>query len=126
MTKVLIIEDEPLVVRMYEKSLRFEKFDVISALNGVEGLEKIRSEKPDIVLLDIMMPQMNGMQVLEEMGKDPALKDIPVIMLTNLSGDHDAELALSKGALQYWIKKDAKPQELGTRITEALNKTSKE
>lgn len=124
MTKILIIEDEPLVVRMYEKSLRFEKFDVITALNGVEGLEKIKTEKPDIVLLDIMMPQMNGMQVLEEMEKDPELKNIPVIMLTNLSGEHDAELALSKGAVQYWIKKDAKPQELGTRIMEVLSPKS--
>lgn len=124
MTKILIIEDEPLVVRMYEKSLRFEKFDVITALNGVEGLEKIKTEKPDLVLLDIMMPQMNGMQVLEEMEKDPELKNIPVIMLTNLSGEHDAELALSKGAVQYWIKKDAKPQELGTRIMEVLSPKS--
>lgn len=122
MAKVLIIEDEPLVVRMYEKSLRFDKHEVSTALNGLEGLEKIKSERPDIILLDVMMPQMNGMQVLEEMAKDPAIKDIPVIMLTNLSGKHDAELAMSKGALEYWVKKDAKPQELGTKITELLAK----
>ena len=120
MTKVLIIEDEPLVVRMYEKSLRFDNFEVISALNGLEGLEKMKSEKPDLVLLDVMMPEMNGIQVLDEMEKDPTIKDIPVVMLTNLSGEHDAELAMSKGAVQYWVKKDAKPQELGTRINEVL------
>lgn len=126
MAKILIIEDEPLVVRMYEKSLKFDKHEVISALNGTEGLEKMNSEKPDIVLLDIMMPQMNGMQVLEEMAKDEEIKDIPVIILTNLSGKHDAELALEKGATEYWVKKNAKARELGTRINEIIEKKNQE
>lgn len=122
MAKILIVEDEPLVARVYQKSLGFNNHEVVVALNGKEGLEKMRSERPDIVLLDVMMPEMNGMQVLEEANNDPEIKHIPIVMLTNLSGKHDAELAISKGAVEYWVKKDAKPLELGKRIEELLGK----
>jgi len=120
MAKVLIIEDEPLVARMFEKSIGASGHEVSTALNGKEGLKKMKEVMPDIVLLDIMMPEMNGMQVLEEMGKDPEIKNIPVVMLTNLSGKHDAELAISKGAVEYWVKKDAKPGDLAGKISELL------
>ncbi|MFB5615494.1 MAG: PleD family two-component system response regulator [Candidatus Nitrosomaritimum yanchengensis] len=122
--KILIIEDEPLVARVYEKSLKFKEYDVISARNGKDGLDLIKKEKPDLVLLDVMMPEMNGMQVLEEAMTDPETKNIPIVMLSNLSGRHDAELALSKGAVEYWVKKDAKPLDLGTKIEELLSKTA--
>jgi len=126
MAKILLIEDEPLVIRLYEKSLKYGKHEVVSAMNGSEGLKKMRESKPEIVLLDVMMPDMNGMQVLEEMSKDPELKDIPVIMLTNLSGKHDAELAIEKGATEYWVKKDTRPQELGDRVNEILGEEKAE
>lgn len=124
MAKILIIEDEPLVTRVYEKSLRFKNYDVVTAKNGKEGFEMIKSEKPDLVLLDVMMPEMNGMQVLEAAMTDPETKDIPIVMLTNLSGKHDAELALSKGAVEYWVKKDANPLEFDKKIAEILEKNS--
>lgn len=127
MAKILIIEDEPLVARVYEKSLSFKNYEVVTVNNGADGLKMMKEKKPDLVLLDIMMPEMNGMQVLEQAGQDPETKDIPIVMLTNLSGKHDAELALSKGAVEYWVKKDAKPLELGKKIEELLgNNKSKD
>src|SRR4030042_3485541 len=123
MTKILIIENEPMVSRMYGKIFEFEKFEVISAIGGKEGLEKVGSEKPDIILLDIMMPEPNGIRVLEELKANPMTNRIPVIMLTNLSGKNDVELALSKGALDYWVKKEIQPQELGQKIKKLLETT---
>ncbi|OGM12195.1 hypothetical protein A2Z22_05200, partial [Candidatus Woesebacteria bacterium RBG_16_34_12] len=114
--KVLIIEDEPLVARMYEKALTFEKFEVICAVGGKDGIEEAKKNKPDIILMDIMMPEMNGIEALDIIKSDPVTSDIPVVMLTNLSGIHDMELAKEKGAEDYWVKKDIKPREMGEKI----------
>lgn len=124
--KVLIIEDEDLVARMYQKSLEFDDFEVEVAIGGNEGYAAIKQSKPDLILLDIMMPEPNGMDVLEKIKKDPETKNIPVIMLTNLSGEYDAKLAISKGATDYWVKKDSSPINLAKRIKEKLqtNKSS--
>src|SRR5471030_1188035 len=98
MAKILIIEDDPLMCRMYQKIFAFENYEVETAADGEEGLEKIRTAKPTVVLLDIMMPKMNGMQVLEKLKADITTTKIPVVMLTNLAGTQDAEAALAKGA----------------------------
>ena len=124
--KVLIIEDEDLIARMYEKTLSVDGFEVEVAIGGNEGLEKAKSFKPDVILLDIMMPEPDGMEVLETLKRQPETSEIPVVMLTNLSGKQDAELAIEKGAVEYWIKKEAKPSDFGTKIKEIIsqNKTS--
>lgn len=122
MYKVLIVEDEPLIARMYQKALSFDDFTVTIAIGGKEGIQKAKEEKPDIILMDIMMPEMNGIEALEQIRADPEISDIPVVMLTNLSGTHDVELGLSRGANAYWVKKDIKPHEVGKKIKEILNK----
>ena len=119
-TKVLIIEDDQLIQRMYLKMFTFEKFDVETASDGEEGLEKARSVKPTIILLDVMMPKMNGMQVLEKLKADPDTKSIPVIMLSNLAGDNDIETALSKGAVKYIIKSEHDPKEVADMVKEII------
>jgi CheY-like chemotaxis protein len=124
MTKVLIVEDEPLVARMYEKALTFDKFDVVTAIGGNNGIKACKEEKPDIVLMDIMMPEMNGIEALGLIKEDPEISDIPVVMLTNLSGVHDIELAKEKGAVDYWVKKDIKPREMGEKIEAILEGSS--
>lgn len=121
-TILLVIEDDPIVARLYQKALAFDGFKVETALGGKEGLAKVKSIKPDIVLCDVMMPEPNGMDVLLSMKKDPATKYIPVVMLTNLSGKNDAELAMSRGADDYWVKKDSNPRELGEKIKAVLAK----
>jgi CheY-like chemotaxis protein len=120
MTKVLIIEDEDLVARMYQKTLMFDGLDVEVANGGEDGIKKTTELKPDLILLDIMMPEPNGMQVLDKLKENPETKDIPVIILTNLSGKYDADLARKKGAVDFWIKKDSEPKELGKKIKEVL------
>lgn len=120
--KVLLIEDDQLIQRMYEKIFTFEKFDVEMASDGEEGLEKARTmqPKPTIILLDVMMPKMNGMQVLEKLKVDPELKKIPVIMLSNLAGENDIETALSKGAVKYIIKSEYDPKQVSDMVKEIV------
>lgn len=120
MTKILIVEDDPLMSRMYQKIFKFEGFDVDLAENGEVGLDKVRKDKPTLVLLDIMMPKMNGLEVLEKMKLDPEIKTIPVIMLTNLAGNQDAEAALTKGAVKYIIKSENDPKQVVNMVKEIL------
>lgn len=118
--KVLITEDDPLMSRMYQKIFTFEGYEVIMAGNGEEGLEKAKQEKPTIILLDVMMPKMNGLEMLEKLKLDPASKSIPVIMLTNLAGEKDAEFALSKGAVKYIVKSEYEPKQVVDMVKEIL------
>lgn len=120
MAKVLITEDDPLMSRMYQKIFTFEGYEVVLAANGEEGIEKARSEKPTIILLDVMMPKMNGLQALEKLKADPELKAIPVIMLTNLAGQQDAETALSKGAVKYIVKSEYEPKQVANMVNEII------
>lgn len=120
MTKILIIEDDTLMSRMYQKIFVFEKFDVTVAQDGEEGIAKAREIKPTLILLDMMMPKMNGLQVLDILKHDEALKTIPVIVLTNLAGTQDAETAIMKGAIKYIIKSEYEPNQVVTMVKEIL------
>lgn len=120
MAKILIIEDDPLMSRMYQKIFTFENYEVDMAHDGQEGLEKTRTGKPTLILLDIMMPKMNGLQVLEKLKSDPDTRKIPVIMLTNLAGTSDAESALTHGAVKYIIKSEFEPKQVANMIKEIL------
>lgn len=120
MTKILIVEDDPLMARMYEKIFTFEKFEVELASDGEEGLEKVRSFSPTLILLDVMMPKMNGLEVLEKLKTDPATKSIPVVMLTNLAGQQDAETALAKGAVKYIVKSEYDPKQVSDMVKEII------
>jgi len=120
MAKILIVEDDPLMSRMYQKIFTFEGYEIEIAADGVEGLEKTRTGKPTLILLDIMMPKMNGLQVLEKIKADPETKKIPVVMLTNLAGQQDAEKALSMGAVKYIIKSEYEPKQVANMVKEIL------
>jgi len=120
MAKILVVEDDPLMSRMYQKIFTFEGYEVEMAGNGEEGLDKVRSSKPTLVLLDVMMPKMNGLQVLEKLKADPETKAIPVIMLTNLAGQQDAEAALAKGAIKYIVKSEYEPKQVVSMVKEIL------
>jgi CheY-like chemotaxis protein len=121
MSKILlIVEDDPLMSRMYQKIFTFEKYEVATAANGEEGLDKVRELKPTVVLLDVMMPKMNGLQVLEKIKSDPDIKHIPVIMLTNLAGEKDAESALMKGAVKYIVKSEHDPKQIVDMVKEII------
>jgi len=117
---LLIVEDDPLMRRMYQKIFTFEKFNVTTAGDGEEGLDKARKDKPTLILLDIMMPKMNGLQVLDKLKADPETKGIPVIMLTNLAGEKDAEHALMKGAVKYIVKSEYEPKQVVAMVNEII------
>ncbi len=121
MTKIVIVEDDQLISRLYQKAFAFERYDAQVAVNGREGLEMIRQNKPTLVLLDIMMPEMNGLEVLDKLKSDPETKNIPVVMLTNLAGEHDAETALSKGAVKYIIKSEHDPKQIVDMVKEIIS-----
>lgn len=120
MAKVLIVEDDVFMARMYLKIFSHENFEVVMASNGEDGLNKAREIKPDIMLLDIMMPKMNGFQVLETMKKEPALMNIPIIMLSNLAGDQDIEEAKNKGATDYIVKSNYTPHQIIGMVNKVL------
>jgi CheY-like chemotaxis protein len=117
---LLIVEDDPLMNRMYQKIFKFEQYEVHTAANGEEGLDEARKIKPTLILLDIMMPKMNGLQVLEKLKSDPDTKGIPVIMLTNLAGEKDAETALMKGAVKYIVKSEHDPKQVVSMVKEII------
>lgn len=112
MAKILIIEDDELIRRMYQQVLNFRGHEVTHAANGEEGLELARATPPALVLLDIMMPKLGGIETLRRLRVLPGLAKTPVIMLTNVIGDASAEAALNAGALKYIIKSDYTPKEV--------------
>jgi DNA-binding response OmpR family regulator len=123
MAKIAIIEDDSLLSNMYAKKFKKDGFEVSTAYDGKEGLRLVREEKPDLVLLDIMMPEMNGLQVLEAIKKDPdeKIKNTPVILLTNLArGKEDINRGLELGAVTYLVKSKVKPPEVVAKVKEVL------
>jgi len=102
--KILVIDDEPEVIKILQIRLERDKFQVITANNGKTALQKIKLEIPDLIILDIMMPGMDGYQVCEKIKSDPSTGDIPIIMLTAKNMGEDLEMALEKKADWYVIK----------------------
>ena len=119
MPKLLLIEDDDSVVRMYERLFVMENMQVTTALNGADGLKKAQ-DKPDIILLDIMMPVMNGLEVLKHLKADPVTKNIPVVILTNLSNDEDIKAALDLGADKYFVKSQHDPTVIADMVKQVL------
>ena len=120
MAKILIVEDDPLIARLYQKSLSFEGYNVEVARDGEEGLKKIAENNPPLILLDIMMPKIPGFEVLDRIKSQEETKKIPVIVLTNLASPRDAETALSKGAVKYIVKSEYQPKQIVNMVKEIL------
>ncbi len=121
MIKILIVEDDPMMSRMYQNAFITEGFEVELARDGQEGLDKARTVAPALIILDVMMPKFNGMQVLEAIKSDPAIKMIPILMLSNLGGQKDAEDAVAMGAVKYLLKSDIEPREVVITVKQILN-----
>jgi len=102
--KVLIIDDDPLILKLYSKSLRAQHYEVIEATNGAEGLEKAFREEPDIVLVDIMMPEVDGYEVCSRLRTAPSTADIPIMILTALEGVAARQKAYEMGADDFVTK----------------------
>ena len=120
MTKILFIEDESALQKSFSAVLTQEGYQVLKALNGEVGLALAKKEEPDLILLDLILPRMDGFEVLEGLKKDKATKDIPVIVLTNLSEVENIGKVISKGVHSYLVKTDYTLSEVGQKIKQAL------
>ncbi len=109
--KVLVCDDERHIVRLIQVNLEREGYKVVTAYDGKEGLEKVQSEKPDLMVLDVMMPYMDGFEVLKTLRRDSATADLPVIMLTAKAQDKDVFEGYTYGADMY-LTKPFNPREL--------------
>jgi len=109
-----------MISSMYKTKFEADGFAVLIADNGAIGLELAKKAKPDIIMLDIILPQLDGFSVLEEIKKDSAIKDIPVIMLTNLGTDEDKKKGETMGALDYLVKASLTPAQISAKIKQAL------
>ena len=120
--KVLIVEDEEMLVNMYVSKFETEGFEPIMALNGKQGIELANNENPAIILLDVIMPEMDGFMVLKELKSNPKTQKIPVIMLTNLGQDEDIEKGNKLGVVDYLVKANLTPSQVVDKVKEILNK----
>ena len=118
--KILIIEDEETLQKALSEYLKQEKFDIINAMDGESGVEMAFFEKPDLIILDIILPKKDGFQVLDEVKGNEETKRIPVILLTNLESMEDIQKAFDKGATTYLVKSEYKLEDIVKKINETL------
>ena len=125
MAKVLLVEDDKFLSRAYKDGLQEAGFEVVIAFDGEAAIEKIHSEKPDLVLLDLIMPVKNGFEVLGNMVIDDMIKKIPVIILSNLSQESDIERGKALGAVDYLVKADYSLRAVVEKVKEHLARSKR-
>lgn len=116
--RIVFVEDDGFLAGIYAQKLQREGFEVLLATNGEDGVRLISKEKPFCVILDLLLPKLNGFQVLERLKSDPETSEIPVFILSNLGQREDIERCLALGAKGYAIKAHSLPQDLLAKIRE--------
>lgn len=117
--KVLVVDDEVYILHILDFSLGAEGFDVITAADGEQALSRARSERPDLIVMDIMMPRLDGYETCRRLKSDPATKNIPVLLLTARGREEDRKRGMEAGADDY-MTKPFSPNKLIARVTEML------
>jgi DNA-binding response OmpR family regulator len=123
--KILLVEDSKTIQQMYRNKFTFEQFQVLTADNGMEAIKILSQEKPDIILLDLMMPVMDGYKVLQVVKTDPKLSNIPVLVFSAKGQPEEVEKALNLGASGYIVKATTKPNEVVEQIRKVLSQKPK-
>lgn len=118
--KILFVEDEPALQKALSDSLTGNGYEMIQALDGDIGLRLAAEKKPDLILLDLILPQKNGFEVLERLRQNPETAQLPVIVLTNLEGMEEVEHALRLGATTYLVKSNYSLEEVLRKVKQAL------
>jgi len=118
--KVLIVEDDDFLLQMYGTKLELENYGVIMATDGSKGLKAAIKEKPDLILLDLNLPVMDGFKVMEELKKNAETKEIPILVLTNYGQKENIDRCLNLGAADYLIKAHFVPSEVIERIKKII------
>lgn len=121
MSKILIIEDDKFLRELIVRKLSAEKeFEIAHAADGESGLKVFKESKPDLVLLDLILPGIDGFEVLTKMKQDPALSPVPVIILSNLGQKDDVERGMKLGAADYMVKAHFTPNEIVEKVKQTL------
>ena len=120
MKKILFVEDESALQKTLGEILHQEGYEMISALDGETGLRLAKEKKPDLILLDLILPKIHGLDVLKKIKEDPEIKEIPIIVLTNLEGARDINKAIELGAKTYLVKAQYSLEEVLGKIKKAL------
>ena len=120
--KILLIEDEEIMIDLLQRKLVREGYEVSVARDGEEGLKAVKEIKPDLILLDIIMPKMGGFEVMEEINKDSELKQIPVIVISNSGQPVELDRAQKLGAKDWLIKTEFDPQEVIEKVIKQIGK----
>lgn len=118
--KILAVEDDQAIQKALTDKLRFEGFAVLSAGDGKKALELAKKEKPDIILLDLILPEKDGLAVLEELKWDSETKDIPVLVLSNVSNEKVEEQARKSGIVDFMVKTDWRLEQIVDKIKQTL------
>lgn len=118
--KILIVEDDKFLRDLISQKLLKEGYDITEAVDGEKGIEGVKKEKPDLVLLDLILPGVDGFEVLSQIKADPILAQIPVIILSNLGQKEDVERGLKLGAVDYLIKAHFTPEEIVQKVKAVL------
>lgn len=122
---VFIVEDDPFVLRVYQRKLSLEGFEISLATNGEEALRRISLAIPDLILLDLVMPQKDGFELIADLKSNPKLKNIPIVVLSNLRQESDKQRAKSFGVQEYIVKSETSINDVVTKIKEVMARTNK-
>lgn len=118
--KILIVEDDKFLRELIARKLTDEGFEIVEAVDGEDGIKKIKEKKPDLVLLDLILPSIDGFEVLSRVKGDASLASIPIIILSNLGQKEEVEKGLDLGAVDYLIKAHFTPGEIIEKIKNIL------
>lgn len=122
--KILLVDDDDALLTVFSTALKKHGYDVVTAANGQAGLDKAKTEKPDLIFLDQVLPDIQGNEILKTLKEDLATKEIPIAMLSNFGQNELIQEAINTGALDYILKYQIEPDDLDTKIKE-LTKTNK-
>jgi DNA-binding response OmpR family regulator len=118
--KILLVEDDPMIVEMYKMRLEEEGFEVLITDRGSEALEWAMSRRPEVVLLDIILPEVDGFSILQNLKNSQETKDIPVLLLTNLGQESDQEKGRQMGVTDYFVKSQHTPADIIQKINSII------
>lgn len=118
--KILVVEDDKFLRELISKKLSNEGFSIVEAIDGEDGVKKIKEEKPDLILLDLILPNIDGFEVLAKAKADPSTSGIPVVILSNLGQDEEVQRGLKLGAVDYLIKAYFTPAEIIEKVKAVL------
>ena len=121
---ILVVDDDPMVLRLYERIFQKRGIEILLASGGEEGFKIIQKENPNFVILDIMMPKIDGIEVLERMKENKKTKDIPVLILTNYGSDEHRRRAEELGVVDFVLKVNAKPSSIVQSILDFFESKS--